>query len=158
MAIEYVLELTGADVDNVAHLLTRTATNAGLVDQAGGEPNVGGTGDWLDSGVFLRAVANPPLPFRDPIEKKLGIAPTTSVLFRFTTADDPVRQTHDMVRLVSVLLTEIRGDAALLFNGDVVWLLRKGGQLTISNEDDFWEPDLQALLPQPFDRASLPVL
>jgi hypothetical protein len=42
--------------------------------------------------------------------------------------------------------------------GEIVWLLRKGGQLTISDRDDFWRPDVIALLPRPYERANLPVL
>lgn len=158
MAIEYILNLNGADAEQVAHLLTHAATVSELVDQATGTPSFGRTGDRLDSGVLVGAATVTPLPFPDPIEEELGFTATVSVLFRFTSATDLARQRHDMVRLVSVLLNEIRGDAVLMFAGELVWLLRKGGQLTISNRDDLWRPDLLALLPQPFERASLPVL
>lgn len=53
---------------------------------------------------------------------------------------------------------EIRGDVVLTFAGEIVWLLRKGGQLTINDRDDFWIPDTAELLPHPFQRANLPVL
>jgi hypothetical protein len=75
------------------------------------------------------------------------------VLFRFNSSADVEKQRHDMVRLVSVLLTEICGDAALAFAGEVVYLLCKGGQLTISDRDDRWPLHLCALLPQPYERA-----
>jgi hypothetical protein len=158
MAIEYILKLNGADAEQVAHLLTHAATVAGLVDKATGTPSFGRTGDWLDSGVLVGAGTVTPPPFPDPIEEELGFTATVSVLFRLTSAADLAKQGHDMVRLVSVLLNELRGDAVLMFAGELVWLLRKGGQLTISNRDDFWRPDLLALLPRPFERASLPVL
>jgi hypothetical protein len=68
------------------------------------------------------------------------------------------RQHHDMVRLVSVLLNDVRGDALLLFNGEVVWLLRADGQLTLSDRDDHWTPELLALLPAPYERRGFPIL
>lgn len=158
MAIEYSFNLNGADAEQVSDLLKHAAAAAGLVDQSAGEPSFGRTGDWLDSGLLVGAATRSPLPFPDPVAKELGFETTVSVLFRFNSALDVEKQKHDMVRLVSVLLNEIRGDAVLMFAGEVVWLLRKGGQLTISDRDDFWQPDVRALLPQSYERASLPVM
>jgi hypothetical protein len=63
-----------------------------------------------------------------------------------------------MIGLVTAALTTVAGDAVVRFNGEVVWLLRAGGLLTVSDRDDFWQPDLLALLPPAYTRASLPVL
>jgi hypothetical protein len=62
------------------------------------------------------------------------------------------------MRLVSAVLKETEGDVVLTFEGEIVWLLRKGGQLVISNRDGFWTPEATALLPQPYERATLPNL
>jgi hypothetical protein len=80
------------------------------------------------------------------------------VLFRFDKHTDVVEQRADMVRLVSAVLRGSQGDAVLTYQGEIVWLLRKGGQLTINDRDDFWTPHIIALLPQPYERANLPVL
>jgi hypothetical protein len=158
MALEYCCEFNGSDAERVSHLLRHTAMSAGLVDEATREPSFGRTGDWLDSGLLVAVGPYPELPFPDPLEEELGFTATVNMLFRFNRSADVEKQRHDMVRLVSVLLTEICGDAVLAFAGEVVYLLRKGGQLTISDRDDRWPPHLRALLPQPYERGRLPVL
>lgn len=155
MAIEYSLELNGTDPKRISDLFARAATAAGL---AGQELDFGASGAVLDSGVLVVASAATPLPFPDPVEQELGVTPTVHVLFRFDKDTDWAKQRHDMVRLVSAVLREIRGDVVLAFAGEIVWLLRRNGQLTISNRDDFWTPDVVELLPHPYEWANLPVL
>jgi hypothetical protein len=151
MAIEYSLELNGSDAEQVADLLAHAA--AGSADG-----DFHGDGAVLDSGVLVAVSASTPLPFPDPVEQALGVTPAVHVLFRFDKDTDPAAQRTDMVRLVAAVLTAIPGDAVLTFAGEVVWLLRKGGQLTISDRDGFWTPETTALLPGHHDRASLPDL
>lgn len=139
MAIEYGLDLTGATADRVAGLLP---------DQD----------ERLGSGLLVVSYAPRPLPFTGPVEEAFGFVPEVHVLFRFDKFADFPRQRHDMVRLVSVLLNDVRGEAVLTFDGDVVWLLRTGGRLTFSDREHFWTPELLALLPRPFARATLPNL
>ena len=156
MATEYSFKLNGADTEQVSHLVKHAVTAADLVDKAA--ENSGNSGNILASGLLVGVTTRSPLPFPDPVEEELGFAPTVNVVFRFNTAADVQQQRRDMVSLVSTLLTGTPGDAVLMFAGEVVWLLRKGGQLTISNRDDFWTPDIVELLPRPYERASLPVL
>lgn len=151
MAIEYGFELDGVDVEQTAELMASAEPAA---DAAGFQR----PGVELASGVLVSVSASTPLPFPDPIEQELGVTPTVHVLFRFDKETDVVDQRADMVRLVSAVLRGSQGDAVLTYQGEVVWLLRKGGRLTISDRDDFWIPPIRALLAQPYERASLPVL
>lgn len=155
MAIEYSFELDGStDAEQVSRLMADTAVAEGLI----GAATFGRTGDWLDSGVLVAVSAATELPFPDPVEQ-LGFTPKVDVLFRYDKdVEDVVRQRRDMVRLVTAVLNAVRADAVLTFAGEIVLLLRTRGQLTIGNQDDFWTPEIQALLPKPHDRASLPVL
>lgn len=139
MAIEYHLDLTGTTADYVADLLPDAEKR-------------------LDSGLLVASRPSSPRPFPSPVEEEFGFTPEVHVLFRFDKFTDFPRQHHDMVRLASTLLTKTRGDAVLLFNGEVVWLLRTNGQLTISDRNDLWTPDLRALLPHPYERGDLPTL
>jgi len=151
MAIEYGFELGGpATADQVAGILADAATS--LADD---EP--GGSGLRLRSGVRVVTTGSTPPPFPDPVEQEFGFAPAVHVLFRFDKFTDPLAQREDMTRLVVALLRSVPTDAVLTFESEIVWLLRRNGQLTISERGDFWTPDMVALLPQ-HDRASLPNL
>jgi hypothetical protein len=150
MAIEYSLELNGSDAERISDLLAHAAEGA-----AG---RFLGAGAVLASGVLTAVSASAPLPFPDPVEQELGVKPAVHVLFRFDKDLDATEQRTDMVRLVSAVLKETQGDVVLTFEGEIVWLLRKGGQLVISDRDGFWTPEATALLPQPHERATLPTL
>jgi hypothetical protein len=151
MAIEYGFELGGpATAGQVAGILADAA--ASLAD---GEP--GGPSLHLRSGVRVVTTGSTPPPFPDPVEEEFGFAPAVHVLFRFDKFTDPLVQREDMTRLVAALLRALPADAVLTFESEIVWLLRRNGQLTISERGDFWTPDMVALLPQ-HDRASLPTL
>lgn len=155
MAIEYGLDINGINPERISDLFARAVTAAGLADQ---ELSFGGSGAVLDSGVLVIVSAASPLPFPDPIEQALGVTPTTDVLFRFDKDTDPARQRHDMVLLASAVMRETPRDVVLLFAGEIVWLVRKNGHLTINDEDEFWIPEVVELLPRPYDRANLPML
>jgi hypothetical protein len=154
MATEYGFELGGpATADEVAGVFARTAAAHGLTEQDGVRFNRPGA-DLL-SGALVSVSAPSPLPFPHPVETEFGFAPAVHVLFRFLSSRDSREQEQDMIRLVVSVLAAFPGDALLAFAGELVWLLRRGGRLTISKDGDFWIPELMALLPS-HDRAHLP--
>jgi hypothetical protein len=70
--------------------------------------------------------------------------------------DHPVQlQQDDLIQLVSALLAGMPGDAVLMY-GDTAeaWLLRRGGELSVSENVDIWPANRLALLPRPYRRAS----
>lgn len=153
MAIEYGLELGApATAPDVADRLADLAVSAGLTTAT---TRFDGEGPRLPSGLLVAARSVRPLPFPDPVEEAFGITPTVHVLFRFDKFADFARQRHDMITLVTGVLTV---DAILTFAGEIVWLIRRAGVLTVSSRDDLWPADLLALLPPPYERASFPVL
>ncbi len=134
MALEYGFDLGGpVEVDEVAALFDRTLSSALLV--------------------VVRSATR--LPFPDPVEEEYGFAPSVHVLFRLDTFADLAAQRRETVELVAAALTAFSCDALLRFNGEVVWLVRTGGRLTVSDRDDLWRPELLALLPA-HERAPLP--
>jgi hypothetical protein len=50
------------------------------------------------------------------------------------------------------------GDAALIFNGDLAYFLRRDGVLRINTQHDVWSPERIALIHGPFVREGLPDL
>lgn len=114
-------------------------------------------GAGLRSGVLVVVNSATPLPFRDPVEKVFGFVPAVSTVFRFGKVADPVEQKKDMVCLVVAVLGVFAGDALLEFAGENSRLLRRQGRLVISEDSDFWVPELVSLLP-PHEQARLPHL
>jgi hypothetical protein len=58
-----------------------------------------------------------------------------------------------VIRLSLGVLSRIPGDALLHSGHDEVWLLRRGGRLTVN--DSLWKPRQLALLSQPYERGFL---
>jgi hypothetical protein len=155
MATEYGFEMSEpATADKVTGVFTHAAVALGLTEE---EVRFEPPGMRLRSGVLVAITASTPLPFPDPVEEEFGFAPAVGVLFRFLSSRDSLEQEQDMIRLVVAALAALSGDALLDFAGEIVWLLRRGGRLTISKGGDFWIPELVDLLP-PHDRARLPNL
>lgn len=158
MATEYTFLIGDTDAQQVSDALNHAAKSAGLVGQEWQDLRSDGHGARLTSGLLVAVSTPSPLPFPDPVEEELGFAPTADVLFRYYTHADGPRQRNDMIRLVSAVLNDTVGDAMLAFAGEVLHLLRKDDKLKISDRDDFWTPEIIALLPQPYERAHFPVL
>ncbi|WUS42949.1 SitI3 family protein [Kitasatospora sp. NBC_01250] len=63
-------------------------------------------------------------------------------------------QQDDMVRLASGLLERVQGDAVLNFQSEVIWLLRRDGDLSLNEQEDIWPRQRLAAVSQPFRRAT----
>lgn len=59
-----------------------------------------------------------------------------------------------MVRLTVGVLDRFPGDAVLHFQLEQLWLLRRSGTLTLSEDDFAWPPERLALVHQPYQRAT----
>jgi hypothetical protein len=81
-----------------------------------------------------------------------------TVRFRLSKLKDLEAQRKILLRATIELLRQIPGDATLLFNGEVVWLLRKGGELILNSNQDLWRPDSLALVTLPYTVKDLPTL
>ena len=153
MVTEYVFEMgEPATPDEVAGVFARAAVAQGLAEDG---VRFNRPGAVLRSGVLVSVAGSTPLPFPDPVEEEFGFAPAVHVSFRFDRVTDERPQEQDMVRLVVAVLAALSGDALLTYAGELPWLLRRNGRLTISERGDIWTPDLLVLLPA-HDRAPLP--
>jgi hypothetical protein len=145
VSVTYKLELTAPVVPNVV-VSAMVEVAAGAIDECKGTKGSLGGGGWFDVDV---AEYDPP----DPVEEQFGFAPTIEVYFGLNKFGDFEAQETDVIRLVLAVLTRIPGDALLHFEHGDVWLLRRGGRVTIN--DSLWKPQQIALLPQPYERAQL---
>jgi hypothetical protein len=145
VSITYKLEL-GAPVAPKAVLSAMVDTGQGIIDKHEANRGTLRGGGWFDIDV---AEYDPP----DPVEAEFGFAPTIQVYFGLSKAGDFEAQETDVLRLVLGVLARIPGDALLHFEHDEVWLLRRGGRLTVN--DSLWKPNQLALLTQPYERAQL---
>lgn len=153
MAISYSFALavtsTAADVARELHAVGR---NLGMLDASttAAAPLDGvttGLGTWIK---VSEATSRP----WDPVRNDLGFAPTVSVTFRLDKDGEIGFQQDDMVRLVSGLLDRLPGDAVLHRDFEDIWLLRRAGEVTLSEQQDLWPPHRQAALSQRYGRVT----
>jgi hypothetical protein len=92
----------------------------------------------------------------DLVHEAFGFWPTVSVYFRYSKFDDFVRQGDDMVRVAAHVLERVPGDLILQMpESDLVWLLRRGGDLALHEWDDLWTSDRLSMINQPYRRATV---
>ncbi|MFC1400658.1 MULTISPECIES: SitI3 family protein [Streptacidiphilus] len=154
MAISHSLSLaTPLPTDQVALAVRDIAVSTGLL-QVPVEP-----GEFLDDGVSTNSgtwirVLEPTVQPWDPLITDLGIRPTVRVAFRLDKTTDLSGQADEIIRLVSQLLAKIPGDAVLQYLFETIWLLRRGNDLTLNEDDDLWPAQRLTLLTQPYRRET----
>ena len=155
MSISYSLGMaTQATPLQVAGQLCDVARSVGLFDPRITPELVLEEGVVTTTGLWLRAGEEKPLPWGHPVTADLGFTPTVSVRFQLGRSSEPSGQQDDMIRLVSGLLGRDPGDAVLHFQFEVIWLLRRGGDLSLNERDDVWPPHRLAAVSQPYRRAT----
>lgn len=92
------------------------------------------------------------------IAADLGISAAMLIMFRLNKFTDLEAQKKVLIRLTIELLRQVEGDAVLLFNGEVVWLLRKQGELILNSDMNLWRPDALVLVTLPYEMKDLPTL
>ncbi|WP_086826504.1 SitI3 family protein [Allokutzneria sp. NRRL B-24872] len=154
MAIDYSLEIaTPLPPAEVAHALKKAAQRNRLLGAAVAPPDLLGDGVLTGHGTWVHVSANEPEPW-DPVLVDLGLASTTTVTFRMGKSDPVHLQQDDVIALTVALLERVPGDAVLHFQLEVIWLLRRGGRLTITEQDDWWPPHRLTLLDIPYRRET----
>ncbi|WP_327290304.1 SitI3 family protein [Streptomyces sp. NBC_01198] len=134
-----VLKDRGADKG----LLAATVTPELLLDP----------GAVSEHGTWIRVVATRPQPW-SPLITDLGITPSVRVAFVFDKESDLARQEDDVIQLVTGLLEHVPGDAVLEYHDEIIWLLRRNGDLSLNERDDLWSPRRLAEVRQPYRRAT----
>ncbi|MFI1097329.1 SitI3 family protein [Streptomyces sp. NPDC020917] len=106
-----------------------------------------------EHGTWIRVVVTRPQPW-SPLVTDFGITPSVRVAFVLDKEADLAVQEDDIVHLVAALLERVPGDAALEFHDEIIWLLRRGGDVSLNERDDLWPPRRLAVMRQPYRRAT----
>jgi hypothetical protein len=154
VAISYDFEIAATlPVRQVAEILDRAAREAGLLDVPVPVEEWAEKGAVTQRGTFVQVVEEHPQPWH-PVVTDLGFTPTVSVSFRLDKFTDVRSQQDDMVRAVDALLAAVPGDAVLEYQSEDIWLLRRAGDLTLSEDAGLWPPHRLGLLHRPYRRAT----
>lgn len=93
----------------------------------------------------------------------LGVSPRVQVYFGHDTQAAYEDVMPRLIETVALLLREVPVDAAMTADNEVVLLLRRRGELVLTNRDDWWilptfSPHLADRLEQPYRLEPLPIL
>ncbi|GDY34086.1 SitI3 family protein [Gandjariella thermophila] len=154
MAIVYYLDMaTPFTAEQVALELYDSAQTIGLFDESVTVEKILKEGAVTKLWTWIKVTGIQPQPW-NVIITDLGFTPTVSVAFRRNNQEKTSQQEDDMVRIVDRLLVRVPGDLVLHWDFEEIWLLRRGGELTVSEDDDIWPPERLAVLTQPYHRAT----
>lgn len=154
MALAHSLSMaTPASPAQVAGELHDLGRNARLFDASATPERLLDEGVADRSGMWIRVAKARPRPW-SPLVTDLGVTPTVHVAFEPDTTGDIGIQEDDVIRLVAGLLARLRGDAVLQYHHEIVWLLRRGDDLSLNERDDLWPARRLTLMFHPYRRAT----
>jgi len=154
MAVEYSLFLkTSASALDIAMGLARAVSGRLEHDDAPIVKQLLDPGVDITDGLWVRILPGMPSQ-RHPVVTDLEFTPTVRIAYRMDKFRDLQQQTDTMVRLTAALLAALPGDAALTWDLEQVWLLRRNGDLALNERDDLWTPRRQAFMSLPYRRAT----
>ncbi|GGU66663.1 SitI3 family protein [Lentzea flava] len=151
MALSYILDIaTQLTAPRVAAELRPLVGDPDLTTEELMEGVVAGRETWVRVGEAK------PRPW-NVVATDLGFTPTTWVVFRLSKQQEIGPQLDDVVRWTVGLLDHVPGDAVLHFDYEVVWLVRRDGELSLNERDDIWTPSRLAAVGNRPHRRGTPV-
>ncbi|MGW3046309.1 SitI3 family protein [Kitasatospora sp. NPDC001159] len=155
MAISYSFDLvTPLSPDEVATKLEAVARGLQLSNASTDADKLLGDGSQTLNGTRIRVTPKSPAPWGDPLVGGRVFTPTVSVMFRLDKMANISGQQDDVVRLAVGLLSHIPGDAVLHYDFEEIWLMRRDGELSLSERSDLWPQHRLALLSLPYRRQT----
>lgn len=145
MALEYTLSIdsTLAPVEILKKMLTPEAAN-----ETGSIKTERGVSRFeIDE---FTALALRELEASAVLRDELGISTFTSVLFRINKFEDLQVAKKRVLLAVLAMIHETTSDLALLFNGEILVLIRRNGILTLNENAGFWEDGLAEMITLPY--------
>jgi hypothetical protein len=158
MAISYNL-VWGPPVtaDQLVATFLALAVDGGVLPPTAQSSELTGDGVVLRAGMWCRSGAARPsnVPWPPPVEEDFGVVRSCWVVFRENGDLDRFRQRDEMIWLIAGLLQRLPGDMALHYENEIMWMVRRNGQLYVSERDVNWPAERLALVPPPYQRARL---
>jgi hypothetical protein len=146
MAISYRFEIaTAASALQVADAVYGVGSRLALFRSLDRPQRLlmGGAVTLRGTRIRVMEVHSPPW---NPTVTDLGFAPTVCASFRLGRTTEISVQQDDMIAVVARLLDEVVGDAVLHSAYEAIWLLRRGGELTVGEQSDLWPGDRLAVI------------
>ncbi len=109
----------------------------------------------LAAGVSVSAITKSALG-QSVIEDGFGFRPNIAVCFRIYPNEDYEQGKVTLLRATVELLSQVRGDAVLLFNGEEIVLQRIEENLLLNQDKSIWSPLQLSKITLPYELRSLP--
>lgn len=113
------------------------------------------SGQLRGYGVVIGARAKTALG-QSVIEDRFGFKPTISVRFRIASRDNYAQGAQTMLEAIIVLMSQLKEDSVLLFNGEEVVCQRIDSQLLINQDRSIWTIGQISQIKLPYQLASIP--
>jgi len=153
MAIEYSLNIsTTQSAEDIARSLRAAALEMDLIPSSTTDADIL-NGTVTATETWIRVSEQRPNPF-NPVVTDFDFSPTVVVWFRMGKETSISLQQDKMIRLVTALLALDESDAILHREYEDIWLLRKNGELTLSNSSDSWTPSRLTSVTTPYERVT----
>lgn len=84
-------------------------------------------------------------------EEEFGFTPTACVSFFVDDETEPASMRTHLLQGCMALLHDNTDEAVLLFNSEEVIFLRRNGKLILNPVEGFWNPEVLAVIPAPYE-------
>jgi hypothetical protein len=112
------------------------------------------SGQIKGDGVVIGAISKTALG-QSVIEEGFGFKPTISVRFRIASTDNYEQGVLTILKATIVLMSTLKGDSVLLFNGEEVVCQRIHGKLLINQNRSIWKMSQISEITLPYELVNI---
>ncbi|QIS10349.1 SitI3 family protein [Nocardia arthritidis] len=156
MALEYVFKIaTQVSVDEFSDTLIDIANALDILETESSAVALQSDGIRTHLGTWVKVGMATPSRWGDPVAEDFGFSPTLFARFRYGKNSPTSTQGDDLVKIVAGLLGRVPGDALLYLEGsEKLWLLRRDGDLSLSEDEDVWDAGRLDSIHMPYSRKN----
>ncbi|WP_225727123.1 MULTISPECIES: SitI3 family protein [unclassified Nocardia] len=156
MALDYVFKIaTQTSVDEFSNTLIDITKALDILDTESNTEALQSDGIITHLGTWIRVGVATPSRWGDPVAEDFGFSPTLFARFRYGKNSPTSAQGDDLVKVVAGLLGRVAGDALLYLEGsEKLWLLRRDGDLRLSEDEAVWDAGRLSSIHMPYSRKN----